>query len=114
MKAKNANVILKSDINNNWKKATRSMSGLVRYAKGEGRKDLQKYIDAVNNSKGTAVTFGQVANTKNIVAHATQRELFHNLSEEKGEFIQGQKKEFFSFWLVLQTVGRIAKAEKNA
>lgn len=111
MKAKSENVILKSTINNNWKKATRSLSGLVRYAKNEGEADLKNYIDAVNKNKGTAVTFGQVANTKNIVAHATERELYHNLSEEKGEFIRGDKKTLFSFWLVLQTVGRLANAE---
>ena len=106
---KNENVILKSAINNNWKKATRSMSGLVRYAKNEGQQDLQNYIDAVNKNKGTNITFGQVANIKNIVSNATERELYFNLSEVKGEFIKGDRKELFSFWLVLQTVGRIAK-----
>jgi hypothetical protein len=55
----------------------------------------------------------QVANTKNIVANATERELFKNLSTEKGEFIKGEKKSLFSFWLVLLTVGRIAKVEKK-
>ncbi len=112
MKAKNENVMLKSTINNNWKKSTRSMSGLVRYAKGEGEADLKSYINAVNKNKGTAVQFGQVASIKNIVAHATERELYHNLSDVKGEFIRGDKKTLFSFWLVLQTVGRIAKAEQ--
>ena len=106
---KNENVILKSAINNNWKKATRSMSGLVRYAKNEGQQDLQNYIDAVNKNKKTNITFGQVANIKNIVSTATERELYFNLSEVKGEFIKGDRKELFSFWLVLQTVGRIAK-----
>ena len=39
--AKSESVILKSTINNNWKQATRSLSGLVRYAKNEGKNDLQ-------------------------------------------------------------------------
>jgi hypothetical protein len=106
-------VILKTQINNNWKLATRSMSGLTRYAKGEGAKDLQKLIDATNKKEGTKVSLNQVANTKNIVANATERELFKNLSTEKGEFIKGEKKSLFSFWLVLLTVGRIAKVEKK-
>jgi hypothetical protein len=107
------NVILKTQINQNWKLATRSMSGLTRYAKGEGAKDLQKLIDATNKKEGTKVSLNQVANTKNIVANATERELFKNLSTEKGEFIKGEKKSLFSFWLVLLTVGRIAKVEKK-
>jgi hypothetical protein len=106
-------VILKTQINNNWKLATRSMSGLTRYAKGEGAKDLQKLIDATNKKEGTKVSLNQVANTKNIVANATERELFKNLSTEKGEFIKGEKKSLFSFLLVLLTVGRIAKVEKK-
>ena len=110
---KSESVILKSTINNNWKQATRSLSGLVRYAKSEGKNDLQKLIDATNKSKGTSVKFGQVANIRNIVEHATERELFKNLSTEKGEFIKGDKKTLFSFWLILQTVGRIAKVQKS-
>lgn len=110
---KSESVILKTQINNNWKLATRSMSGLVRYAKGEGAKDLQKLIDATNKKQGTNVSLNQVANVKNIVANATERELFKNLSTEKGEFIKGEKKSLFSFWLVLLTVGRIAKVEKK-
>ena len=111
--AKSESVILKSTINNNWKQATRSLSGLVRYAKNEGKNDLQKLISATNKSKGTSVTFGQVANIRNIVAHATERELFKNIATEKGEFVKGEKKTLFSFWLVLQTVGRIAKVQKS-
>ena len=110
---KSESVILKTQINNNWKLATRSMSGLVRYAKGEGAKDLQKLIDATNKRHGVKISLNQVANVKNIVANATERELFKNLSTEKGEFIKGEKKSLFSFWLVLLTVGRIAKVEKK-
>ena len=43
---KSESVILKTSVNNNWKKATRSISGLVRYAKNEGRNDLEKLISA--------------------------------------------------------------------
>lgn len=106
---KSESVILKTQVNDNWKKNTRSMSALVRYAKGEGANDLQKIIDATNKAKGTNVSLRQVANVKNIVKFATERELFKNLSTEKGEFIKGEKKTLFSFWLVILTVGRIAK-----
>ena len=100
--------ILKRGANNNWKDNTRSLSALVRYCKGEGRQDLEKIIEATNvaNKKGIAkgklkkVSFGQVANVKNIVANATEREL-----NDK----QGNKKELFSFWLVVLTVGRLAR-----
>lgn len=106
---KSESVILKTQVNNNWKLNTRSMSALVRYAKGEGAKDLQKIIDATNKVKNTNVSLRQVANIKNVVKFATERELYKNASSEKGEFIKGDKKTLFSFWLIILTVGRIAK-----
>ena len=109
---KSESVILKTQVNDNWKNNTRSMSALVRYAKGEGANDLQKIIDATNKAKGTNVSLRQVANVKNIVKFATERELFKNANEDKSkgaEFIKGEKKSLFSFWLVILTVGRIAK-----
>jgi hypothetical protein len=106
---KSESVILKTQINDNWKLSTRSMSGLVRYAKGEGAKDLQKLIDATNEKNKSKISLQQIANVKNIVANATDRELFKNLSTEKGVFVKGEKKSLFSFWLVLLTVGRMAK-----
>ena len=109
---KSENVILKTQINDNWKQNTRSMSSIVRYAKGEGASDLQKLIDATNAKNGTKISLNQIANVKNIVSNATERELFKNANEDKtkgAKFIKGEKKTLFSFWLVLLTVGRIAK-----
>ena len=109
---KSESVILKTKINNDWKLDTRSMSSLVRYAKGNGAKGLQSLIDATNEKNGTKVSLNQIANIKNIVANATERELYKNANEDKtkgAKFIKGDKKELFSFWLVLLTVGRIAK-----
>jgi len=109
---KSENVILKTQINDNWKQNTRSMSSLVRYAKGEGASDLQKLIDATNTKNGTKISLNQIANVKNIVSNATERELYKNANEDKtkgAKFIKGEKKTLFSFWLVLLTVGRIAK-----
>jgi len=102
MKKVNEKLVLKTTINNNWKQSVFSLSGLVRYAKGEGANDLQSLLSAINKDKGTKVTLGQVANVKNIVAHATERELFKK---------DGTKKDKFSFWLLILTAGRIAKAE---
>ena len=109
---KSENVILKTKINNDWKLDTRSMSALVRYAKGNGAKGLQSLIDATNEKNGTKVSLNQIANIKNIVANATERELHKNANEDKtkgAKFIKGEKKTLFSFWLVLLTVGRMAK-----
>jgi len=109
---KSGNVILKTQINDNWKQNTRSMSSIVRYAKGEGASDLQKLIDATNAKNGTKISLNQIANVKNIVSNATERELYKNANEDKtkgAKFIKGEKKTLFSFWLVLLTVGRIAK-----
>ena len=105
MKKVNKNLVLKTTINNNWKKSVFSLSGLVRYANGDGQSDLQSLIDATNKSKGTTITLGQVANVKNIVANATNRELFKK---------DGTKKDKFSFWLLILMVGRMAKNEIEA
>tara|TARA_R110000765_G_scaffold89166_3_gene170275 strand:+ start:4139 stop:4570 length:432 start_codon:yes stop_codon:yes gene_type:complete len=104
--------LLKQAANDNWKNNTRSMSALVRYCKGDGKQDLQKLIDATNKRNNTKVQFGQVANIKTIVANASERELFKNANPDKSKgakFIKGEKKSLFSFWLVVLTVGRLAK-----
>ena len=88
------------------------MSALVRYCKGDGKDEIVKLINATNKLKGTKVQFGQVANIKTIVENATERELFKNANPDKSKgakFIKGDKKSLFSYWLVLQTVGRLAK-----
>lgn len=102
---KSESVLNKIQANKNWKENTFSMSALVRYAKGEGKADLEHFIKATNTTKGTKITFGQCANIKNIVKHATQKELFTK---------DGEAKTRFSYWLLLQTVGRLAKAEIEA
>ena len=87
---KSESVILKSALNNEWKKETFSMSGLVRYAKGKGEEGLNKYIAHYNKNKGSNA----------------------NDDKTKGaEFIKGEAKIKFSYWLLLQTVGRLAKQE---
>lgn len=111
---KSESVVLKSALNNEWKKETFSMSGLVRYAKGKGEKGLNEYIAHYNKNKGSNVTFGKVTNIRNIVKFASERELFKNANDDKtkgAKFIKGEPKMKFSYWLILQTVGRIAKDE---
>lgn len=89
--------------NKQFKENTFSLSGLVRYAKADGRKLLEQVINEYNEKHETKVTFGQVANVKNIVSHSTPKELTKK---------DGTKKELFSYWLVLQTVGRIGRTSK--
>ena len=107
-------VILKTQVNNNWKDATRSLSALVKYCNGEGKTDIQKMLDATNKSKGTKVNIKQVANIKNITRLATERELNFNANPDKtkgAKFIKGEQKRLFSLWLVLLTIGRLANEE---
>ena len=111
---KSESVILKTQVNNNWKDATRSLSALVKYCNGEGKTDIQKMLDATNKSKGTKVNIKQVANIKNITRLATERELNYNLNPDKtkgAKFIKGEQKRLFSLWLVLLTIGRLANEE---
>jgi len=111
---KSQSVILKTQINNNWKDATRSLSALVKYVNSEGKTDIQKMLDATNKSKGTKVNLKQVANIKNITRLATERELNFNANPDKSKgakFIKGEQKRLFSLWLVLLTIGRLANEE---
>ena len=111
---KSESVILKTQINNNWKDATRSLSALVKYVNGEGKTDIQKMLDATNKSKGTKVNLKQVANIKNITRLATERELNFNANPDKSKgakFIKGEQKRLFSLWLVILTIGRLANEE---
>ena len=111
---KSESVILKTQINNNWKDATRSLSALVKYVNGEGKTDIQKMLDATNKSKGTKVNIKQVANIKNITRLATERELNFNSNPDKtkgAKFIKGEQKRLFSLWLVILTIGRLANEE---
>jgi len=112
---KSESVILKTQVNNNWKDATRSLSALVKYVNSEGKTDIQKMLDATNKKEGTKVNIKQVANIKNITRLATERELNFNANPDKtkgAKFIKGEQKRLFSLWLVLLTIGRLAKEEK--
>ena len=81
-----------------------SLSGLVRYVKGHAKEDLIILLDATNKKNGTSVSFGQVANIKNIVANATEFELFNR---------DGTKKIIFTFRTIIYTLSRIVKKEKE-
>ena len=50
---KSESVILKTQINNNWKDATRSLSALVKYVNNDGKTDIQKMLD--NKEIGAAL-----------------------------------------------------------
>jgi Icc-related predicted phosphoesterase len=111
---KSESVILKTQVNNNWKDATRSLSALVKYCNGEGKTDIEKMLDATNKSKGTMVNIKQVANIKNITRLATERELNFNANPDKtkgAKFIKGEQKRLFSLWFVILTIGRLASEE---
>jgi len=111
---KSESVILKTQINNNWKDATRSLSALVKYVNNDGKTDVQKGLDATNKLKGTKVNIKQVANIKNITRLATDRELNFNANPDKSKgakFIKGEQKRLFSMWLVILTIGRLANEE---
>lgn len=103
----------RSTVNNNWKKETFSMSALVRYAKSpKGSKDVQKLLDEMNAKHGTNVQLKGIT-TQSIVKHATVRELNKNAGDVKN-YVKGEKKVLFSFWLVILTCGRLVQAAKSS
>lgn len=105
-------VSAKIKANRNFKREIFSMSGLMRYAQGAGAQDLQDEIDEVNARLGTSVHKGNI-NIKNIVKYATERELYLNAATENKQknWVKGEKKSIFSYWLLLTTVARVAKAQ---
>ena len=111
---KSESVILRTQINNNWKENTRSLSALVKYVNNDGKKDVQDALNATNKLKNTKVNIKQVANIKNITRLATERELNFNANPDKSKgakFIKGEQKRLFSFWQIILTIGRLAKEE---
>jgi len=80
-----------------------SLSGLVRYAKGDGKENIIMLLDATNEKNSTNVSFGEVANIKNIIDNATESELFNS---------DGTEKRVFTFRILVYTLSRIVKKEK--
>lgn len=101
---KSVTTILRTTVNNNWKKEVFSLSGLIRYAKGKGAADMQSYIDAMNHRNGSKLQLAQIT-TKLVTTYATDRELIKK---------DGTKKVKFSLWLVILVIGRATKPVKKA
>ena len=102
-KANNNSLKVKVHANNTWKLETFSLSALVRFAKSpKGITVLKPICDLQNAKYGTTLT-PNIISVANIVKHASKKELTMK---------DGTKKVKFSFWLVILTIGRIAKSKK--
>ena len=102
-KANNNSLKVKVHANNTWKLETFSLSALVRFAKSpKGITVLKPICDLQNTKHGTTLT-PNIISVANIVKHASKKELTMK---------DGTKKVKFSFWLVILTIGRIAKSKK--
>lgn len=93
--------IAKSKANNNKKAFEGSISGLVRYAKNEGRKDLEKLISLINDKNNTNISLNRVCDKKTILG-------FYGLTKD------GKRREKFSYYNhVLACVNKLAQIEKS-
>ena len=81
-----------------------SISGLIRFAKSEGKTYYTSLLERQNENNGTSVGFGQVTNVKNIVANATHNELFNK---------DGTEKRIFTDRILIFTISRMIKKEKD-
>ena len=97
-----ATQVAKSKANANKKAFDFSVSGLIRYAKNEGAKDLQKLVDETNAKHGTNVSASRVADKRTILK-------FYGTTKD------GEKRTRFSYYNHLLTcVSKLAQEQKQA
>lgn len=95
----------KSKANDKFKADTFSLSGLIRYAKsGEGRETLNAYIQETEKRHEIKISANRLLVAKQIIALSKDKELVNK---------DGSPRTKWSYWHVLNVVGRYAKAQKG-
>lgn len=106
--------------NSNWKDNTRSVSALIKYVQGDGKKDFEKLINEQNKAKGVSLSFSQFNSARKVLAlwgaidasRAEKGTETRILTNSKGE-----KRVLFSWFylgLAVSYAARTAKAELKA
>ena len=103
-KAKSSLLTAKSKANDNFKLDTFSLSGLIRYATNEGAEHLQNFVDETEKKAEVSISLNRLLTAKQILKLTKDKEQVNK---------DGSKRLKWSYWHLLNVVGRYAKAQKG-
>jgi hypothetical protein len=103
-RAKSSLLTAKSKANDQFKADTFSLSGLIRYAQNEGSEILKEYILEAEKRHEIEISANRLLTAKQILLLTKEKEKFNK---------DGSKRLMWSYWHVLNVVGRYAKELKG-
>jgi|14BtaG_2_1085337.scaffolds.fasta_scaffold02923_16 hypothetical protein len=103
-KAKSSLLTAKSKANDNFKLDTFSLSGLIRYATNEGAEHLQNFVDETEKKSEVSISLNRLLTAKQILKLTKDKEQVNK---------DGSKRLKWSYWHLLNVVGRYAKVQKG-
>lgn len=103
-KVKSSLLTAKSKANDRFKLDTFSLSGLIRYAQNEGSKHLNDFVHETQLKHDITISFNRMLTTKQILELTKDKEKLNK---------DGSKRVKWSYWHLLNVVGRYAKAQKG-
>lgn len=103
-RAKSSLLTAKSKANDQFKADTFSLSGLIRYAQNEGAEILKEYILEAEKRHEIEISANRLLTAKQILLLTKDKEKVNK---------DGSKRLMWSYWHVLNVVGRYAKELKG-
>tara|TARA_E500000081_G_scaffold124154_1_gene130123 strand:+ start:67 stop:462 length:396 start_codon:yes stop_codon:yes gene_type:complete len=94
----------KSKANDNFKESVFSLSGVIRYATNEGAETLKAYVEETEKRHEVKISLNRLMNAKSILSLTKDKEKVNK---------DGTPRLKWSFWHVLNVVGRKAKDIKG-
>ena len=94
----------KSKANDHFKTEVFSLSGVIRYATNEGADTLKAYVQETENRYQVTLSINRLLSAKAILALTKDKEKVNK---------DGTPRTKWSFWHVLNVVGRQAKEQKG-
>jgi hypothetical protein len=94
----------KSKANDKFKLDTFSLSGLIRYATNEGAEHLQNFVEETEKKMDVSISLNRLLTTKQILKLTKEKEQINK---------DGSKRLKWSYWHLLNVVGRYAKDLKG-
>lgn len=103
-RAKSSLLTAKSKANDHFKSEVFSLSGVIRYATNEGAETLKTYVEETEKRYEVKISINRLLSSKSILALTKDKEKVNK---------DGTPRTKWSFWHVLNVVGRQAKEQKG-
>ena len=103
-KKKSSLLTAKSKANDHFKNEVFSLSGVIRYATNEGAETLKAYVEETEKRHEVKISINRLLSAKAILALTKDKEKVNK---------DGTPRSKWSFWHVLNVVGRQAKEQKG-